>query len=327
MVRLIALVALIACQGSGGGGGGNAGSGSGSTATPPAADAAVVRDAPAGFGNGTAADPDDGGVAPSDAGRTDEPEPPPDPGKQIADLGAIPAWQAVIDRAQLLGRRNQHGVVYGRIGAPILVLGPAPEAVDGGVAIDAGMIASPYVWLVDDTEGNGALGIRVALGSLAAKTGDRVALGGAWMLDEARRWYWKADALQALAAPAAPTDLKDPPWSAPSHDIVMGNGPYGGKFVKYAKDGDAIYFQIVGPSPVRDGDGWPIANELGDAPFAMLVLPGERSSYGGQDMRATDERWRLKRAETYWVRIGKIRDHGPGKPVGMTARTGPVRVN
>jgi hypothetical protein len=325
MVRRIALVALIACQGSGSGGG-TAGSGSGSAGPATPADA-TVRDASVGFGNGTADEPTDGGVAASDASRIDEPEPPPDPGKQIADLGAIPAWQAVIDRAQLLGRRNQHGVVYGRIGPPILVLGPTADAVDGGVAIDAGMIASPYVWLIDDTEGNGALGIRVALGSLAAKAGDRVALGGGWMLDEARRWYWKADALQPLAAAATPSDLKDPPWPAPSHEIVMGNGPYGGKFVKYAKDNDAIYFQIVGPPPVRDGDGWAIANELGDAPFAMLVLPGERSSYGGQDMRAADERWRLKRTETYWVRIGKIRDRGVGKPVGMTARTGPVRVN
>jgi hypothetical protein len=323
------LVAAIACHGACQGGGG--GSGSGSAGSGPAVapiDAAVVRDASAGFGTGGGSELDDAGAgALEDARKLDEPEPPPDPGKQIADLGAIPAWQAVIDRAQLLARRNQHGVVYGRIGPPIMVLGPTPDAIDGGVPVDAGMIASPYVWLVDDVEGNGALGLRVALGSHTAKAGDRVALGGAWALDETRRWYWKVDALQPIGTPATPSDVKDPPWPVPSHEIVMGNGAYGSKFVKYAKDNDAIYFQIVGSPPAREGDGWPIANELGDAPFAMLVLPGERSSYGGQDMRSPDERWQLKRAQTYWVRIGKIRDHGPGKPVGMTARTGPVRVN
>jgi len=35
---------------------------------------------------------------------------PPDPGKQIAELGAIPAWQAVVDRTLYLARRGQKGV-------------------------------------------------------------------------------------------------------------------------------------------------------------------------------------------------------------------------
>ena len=189
------------------------------------------------------------------------------------------------------------------------------------------MIASPYVWLVDDTEGNGALGIRVALGRHAAKQGDRVAIGGGWLLDEARRWYWAADAIQPIAVPATPSELKDPPAAVPGHDIVTGSLPSGARTISVARDNDAVYFQLVGPLPVRDGDGWAVANELGDVPFAMMTLPGERASYGGQDMRAPDERWQLKRAQTYWVRIGKIRGHGPGKPVSVTARTAPVRVN
>src|SRR5829696_3680908 len=73
----------------------------------------------------------------ADAPAIDEPvrEPEPvDPGKLIADLGAISAWQAVIDRAQYLARRGQHGVVYGTLGGPIMVPGPTPELpADAGV--------------------------------------------------------------------------------------------------------------------------------------------------------------------------------------------------
>ena len=46
---------------------------------------------------------------------------------------------------------------------------------------------------------------------------------------------------------------------------------------------------------------------------ALLNLPGERPSYGGQDMRDPDERWVLRRGQTYWVRIGKLRKRGPDK--------------
>jgi hypothetical protein len=70
----------------------------------------------------------DAEAAPEDApARIEEPEPP-DPGKQIADLGAVPAWQAVVDRSQYLERRGQHGVVYGTLGAPVMVLGPTPHS-------------------------------------------------------------------------------------------------------------------------------------------------------------------------------------------------------
>jgi hypothetical protein len=261
-----------------------------------------------------------------------EPEPP-DPGKAIADLGAVSAWQAVIDRAQYLARRGQHGVVFGTVGTPIMVPGPPPPPPppDAGVAakpIDAGLVPSEYVWLVDDTEGNGALAIRVALGKFAdkVKQGDRVALGGAWTLDEARRWYWKVDALQPLP-PAPPSDIKDPP-SPPGHDIQMGNLPQGARTISVAKDGDAVYFMLTGPNqPVMPGEGWPVADSLGSPTFALLNLPGERPSFGGQDLRTPDERWQLKRGQTYWVRIGKIRKPAPDKPALINARTAPVRVN
>ena len=200
---------------------------------------------------------------------------------------------------------------------------PAPPPPAPGVRVDAGMIASPYVWLVDDTEGNGTLGIRVLLGKHTAKEGDRVALGGAWALDDARRWYWKVEALKAVPA-AAPSDVREQA-PVPGHAIRDGSLAPGARTITVARDNDAVYFQLVGPAPANDGDGWAVADELGDTPFALLTFPGERGSYGGQDMRAPDERWQLRRGQTYWVRIGKIRKR-TDKPALIRAVTAPVRV-
>lgn len=307
MVRraLVATAVLAACQGHGGG----------ESHPPVPKDAHIAKPEP----------------PPLDASEEPVREPePPDPGKAIADLGAVSAWQAVVDRAQYLARRGQHGVVYGTIGAPIMVLGPTPEVVaDAGTKpIDAGLVQSDLVWLVDDTEGNGCLAIRVKLGKLADKTkqGDRVALGGAWMLDDKLRWYWAADAMTQLP-PAPPSDIKDPP-SPPGHEILNGNLAQGSRTISVAKDGDAVYFMLTGPNqPVMPGEGWPVSDELGDPTFALLNLPGERPSFGGQDLRTPDERWQLKRGQTYWVRIGKIRRPSPDKPALINARTAPIRVN
>jgi hypothetical protein len=304
----------------------------------------------------------------------------------------------VVDRAQLLGRRGQHGVVLGRVGPPVMVpapvapvapvapagagapglspgggmaaagasvaSGPAtagagvsaagapiravvsaagggsahaapgagPGATPAAAAAGAGsaaaapephLITTAYVWLVDDTEGNGALGIRIALGD-KARQGDRIAAGGAWQLDAERRWYWKPDAIQPLP-PAPPSEPRDPPPPAPSHAIATGPLPPGARTAGVARDNDAIYFQIVGPPPQSDGDGWQIADQLGSPTALVLNLPGERPSYGGQDMRAPDERWQLRRGQTYWVRIGVLHRRA-GKPPTVNARTAPVRV-
>ncbi len=302
VTRAIILLALVACQGN--------------REPQPGSGSPAIEDA------ALAAEPD----ASTPVAPTDAPEEPdvPDPGKRIAELGAIPAWQAVVDRAQLLGRRDQHGVVYGKIGPAVMVL--APPADGSGSAAKPALVASSYVWLIDDTEGNGSLGIRVALGQKSAKLGDRVALGGAWMLDDARRWYWKVDSLQAVP-PGAISDVKEPPPAEPNHAIVNGNLVAGSRTITVARDNDSVYFQLVGRSPTNDGDGWAVANELGDTVYALLVLPGERASFGAQDMRAADERWALKRGQTYQVRIGRIRSRGPDKPVVIHARTAPVRVN
>jgi hypothetical protein len=297
--RLVAMVLVMAaCQGKGRDA--DPGAASGSAPPPPPTDVAIVADA--------ALPPEDGPKKP------DEPEPP-DPGKVIAELGAISAWQAVIDRAQLLLRRGQRGVVYGRVGAAITV---------NDKTTDAGLVATPYVWLVDDTEGNGTLGIRVKLDD-KAKEGDRVALEGAWDLDADRKWFWHVAKVTAVP-PAAPSELKDPPAPVPTHVIANGELPNGARTISVAKDGDAVYFQIVGPAPTTEGDGWQVADELGNPTFALMNLPGERASYGGQDMKQADERWTLKRGQTYWVRIGKLRKRGADKPALVNARTAPVRV-
>lgn len=274
-----------------------------------------------------AADEGDAGTKP------EEPEVP-DPGRQLAQLDAVPAWQTIVDRANYLERRGQHGVAYGVLGPPVMVLGPPPVAPsDAGVQRlpDAGMVASEYTWLVDDTEGNGALAIRVQLGTFggALVAGDRVALGGAWVLDESRRWYWKVDALTKLppAPPPDPAAAIDPP-SPPGHDIpVVDRIPSGSRTIAFARDNDLVFFTVNGRPPAIDGEGWPVSNELGDPVFALLNLPGERPSFGAQDFRTPDERWQLRRGWMYSVRIGKIRKSAdPLKPASINARTSPVRI-
>lgn len=332
MVTSRALVACLlvastvaACQGNGKG----SAEGSGSAVGSGSASAHLVD----------ARGPADAALPPEDTDRrrVDEPEPTPDPSKLIADLNAVPAWQAVIDRAALLGRRGQRGVVYGRLGSAVMIPAPPPPPPPPpppgtppprpAAPVDAGVIASPYLWLVDDTEGNGTLGIRVELASkLAGKAteGERVALGGAWELDAAHRWFWRADALDKLPPPPA-SDLKEPQPAVPSHAIARGELPAGARTLSLAKDGDAVYFQIVGPAPTTEGDGWAVADELGNPTFALMNFPGERASYGGHDMRQPDERWVLRRGQTYTVRIGKLRKR-TGKPALVNARTAPVRV-
>ncbi|HMG20463.1 MAG TPA: hypothetical protein VK607_04070 [Kofleriaceae bacterium] len=320
MRALVAAILCAACQGqpaSQGAGSGSGSAGAPRDAAPPAADAPVAASDAA------------GSAAAAATGERDEPDVP-DPGRVIAELGAIPAWQAVVDRAQLLGRRGLHGVVYGRVGPAVLVAATAPPPsppVDAGLVpsppVDAGLVPSPHVWLIDDTDGNGALGIRIAVNG-KAREGDRIAAGGAWQLDPERRWFWKPDAIQPLP-PAPASDVKDPPPPVPGHAIATGALPPGARTASVARDNDAIYFQIVGPSPASDGDGWQIADQLGSPAVLVLNLPGERSTYGGQDMRAADERWQLRRGQTYWVRIGRLHKHA-GKPTQVNARTAPIRV-
>jgi hypothetical protein len=311
------------------------GSGSGSSAAPP-----VVAEGSDAVGSAAP-------ISTSPATPADGDEPATD-AEQLA-LGAIPAWQAVVDRAELLLRRKQHGVVIGVIGDPISAdeLPPAPGQTDDdddetdndGATTGAGSAGSgtagfgsaarplqgpPLTWLVDDTDGNGSLAIRVAFSEDVPAKGTRVAVGGGWTLTPDRRWYWKADALSKVGPPASPpAPLAEPPVP-PGRVIGKGDPPPGSRPVKKATDNGIITFQVVG-APEGEGDGWRIANELGDPPAAILYLPGERISYGGHDLRSPDERWRLKRGTTYWVRIGKIKKRTGTLPPLMWARTPPTK--
>lgn len=314
MVRALAIAcAFVACQGKGG-----------ETYDAPAGSAVKpVGSANVGFGKRDAGS----NVGSDDDKAQPKPDVPPgnvDPDKVLAELGAIPAWQAVVDRAQLLARRKQHGVAYGKVGPPIMmtapVLEPSPNA---GVHVDAGLVPSPYVWLIDESEDHGCLAIRVKFPAKKPNDGDLVAVGGAWELDDAHAWYWKVDTVTALPWAIA-NDLKSIKPSPPGHVISEGYFPPGVRKISLAKDNDVVYFQVVGPPPAVDGDGWPVADELGNPVAALLNLPGERPAYGGLDMRAPDERWTLKRGQTYWVKIGVVHKHGPDKPAVMNARTAPV---
>jgi hypothetical protein len=269
-------------------------------------------------------------AAHADAAEVSPPPPPDEPeqvaANQISELGAVPAWQAVVDRGHYLARRGEHGVVYGTLGAAIMEAAPAAASGPGDAGvIDAGLVASPYSWLVDDTEGNGCLAIRVAFAGKAGavKAGDRIAVDGAWALDDRRDWYWKAGAITPL--PAAPPSGLAEPAVAPGHTIANGELPNGARTIGVAKDGDAVYFTVVGTPPATDGDGWQVADELGSPVVALMNMPGERASYGAQDLRSADERWHLRRGQTYWVRIGHLHKHGD-KPTTVNARTAPVRV-
>lgn len=308
-VACLALAALAACQGQ-----------RGEPSGKPAAGAA--RDAGSGDAPGVASrdggDEGDGGadgalVGSSGAGSAADEEPAAPPasvGQLIADLGAIPAWEGVVQRGQLLARRNQRGVLYGRIG---------PAAGEGN-----------QVWLIDDTEGEGCLAARVAFPGAPPPDGARVAVTGAWVLPAGpgSRWVWQAERSTGLPEEARGGRSRDGA-SAPSpigHEPVAAPRPAEAVPISRAKDGDLVAFQVLA-APRRLGEAWLVGDQLGSPPVAMLALPGDRQSYGGMDFRQPDEQWRLRRGVTYVVRIGKVRRKDPTKPATINALNAPIKIS
>lgn len=229
------------------------------------------------------------------------------PGTVAASLGAIPVWQAVVDRDRYLLRRNQQAVIAGRVGG---------EAIAPGAR---GVVR----WLVDESEGNGSLAVRIAVTSNKPPAeGDRIAVAGAWALDDQRRWYWQVASLSPLEDPP-PSAPPDPP-SSPGHVIATGSPPSGWKPISKARDGGIVTFGVV-RTPSGEGDGWLVGDDSFSTPFAYLYLPGERPSYGGHDLRQPDERWVLKRGVTYWVRIDRVRRRTPEDLARIKATTAPVK--
>ncbi|MCB9561098.1 MAG: hypothetical protein H6708_11885 [Kofleriaceae bacterium] len=303
MAVAAAAAGLLRCQGGGGGRRHDA------PAPADATPAAVTGDGDG--GDGAAADPGDSDPSlPTESG---EPPDSVDPDQAVADLGAIPAWRAVVDRDQYLARRGDVGVVFGRVGGPVPPP-PLPRGADG----DAGVPPpTGLTWLVDETEGNGALAIKVRLDDPAPAPGTRLAVRGAWELDEARHWFWRAAATTVLPDDPDARPAKDPP-AAPGLVVVKLAPP--GKTVAppQAKDGDLLEFTVV-RTPARVGDGWGVSDRRWGTLMGYLVLPGERGSYGGHDLRGADEGWALRKGGTYWVRLGRVRRKGDDPPVFSAA--------
>jgi hypothetical protein len=279
----------------------------------------------------------------ADAAAAPEPAEPPapvDPGpleleRLIADdgdeaealrrVGAVPAWQAVVERGRYLARRGQQGVVFGRL--------------DGPVAEPP----SSYRWLIDETEGEGALAIRLAIDPrMAVAEGQRVAAWGAWHLDAERRWYWQAERLALLSAAAGTPSDPGTPTSATSGTPtsatpgvasiarlaipVIEQAPTSAVPVSRLEGDGEILFEIRG-SPRHPTDGREIADPGDTKTVARLLLPGEQPAYGGQEYRSPDEYWQLDPSTVYTVAVRRQRRvPADGLPL-LQARGIPRRVS
>jgi hypothetical protein len=199
---------------------------------------------------------------------------PPDTAESSLLEHAVPAWQAVLDRASLLARRGQRGAAYGRV-----------ATIDGAT------------WLIDETAAARGLGIRIA-GAGAARLelspGQRVLAFGAWEAVD-RRWVWKVERLVALRA--AEREMAAPA-AAPLPGTLVTSGA--------APEGARVFWVVA--APVKAGDGWTIADEKDGPPVATLLLPGEMlgAPYGGLDYLAPEERWTLARGKPYAAPVAEV---------------------
>lgn len=212
-----------------------------------------------------------------------------DEAEMLRRLGAVPAWQAVVERGQYLARRGQKGAVFGRLGA----------LVDG--------TATDQHWLIDETEGEGALAIRLAFDPrLVVEEGQRVAAWGAWHLDTEHRWYWQAERMGLLPVASGQPLALAPGLVIPSIE----RAPEAAVPVsQLAADGE-ILFEIRG-APREPTDGWEIRAPGDLKAVARLLLPGEKPSYGSQDYRVADEHWKLVPGKLYTVAVRRQRNPRP----------------
>jgi hypothetical protein len=282
-------------------------------------------DAPAPPGPGAAVD---GGAARDATSADAPPVAAADDGDVTATASStVPAWQAVIDRDLYLERRGQAAVVSGVVAGdatypPPPAPPPPPPARPGQLPPPDAQPPPPpgpkLVWLADDTEGDGSLAIRVLFAE-PPTVGAHLAVAGAWTLDDQRRWYWRATAVSPIAGPAPVLT------STAGHAVDAVDAPGGTRPVTKPKEGGTISFQVL-TLPRRPGEGWKVADELGDPIAAILMLPGERPSYGGHDLRQDDEQWVLRRGVSYWVKIGKVRIRKPDEPPVIRATGAPHRI-
>jgi len=228
----------------------------------------------------------------------------------LRSAGVVPAWDAVIDRWRYLARRGHEGAVFGRLGEK----------------------AGAHHWLIDETSGAGSLGIRAALPARAdLEVGDSLVLRGAWRVDQERRWYWQAVRIERLPASVeAGTDEEPDPYAGqPGHVIkAIARRPKGAiRVSEVTQAGGDVTFGVVRRPPLY-GDGWEISDRSDWRPVGILMLPGERKPYGGQDFMTDHERWRLDKGVQYTVRIRRWR---PARKEGelpiMRAISAPMRID
>ena len=196
----------------------------------------------------------------------------------LAALGARPAWTAVTRRADLLERRAQSGAVIGRLGR-----------------------RGDQLWLADESRGDGALAIRVAVpAELAVKPPFRAVVWGAWRA-EGDHWVWAAQRIEKLrggaALPARNPGLVPMPGAAPAGALPISE--------LSAAGGDALFVPVA--EPLRAHAGWPVADTADADAALILFLPGEDPIYGGQNYLGADERWQLEVGQLYSAPIGRRR--------------------
>lgn len=239
----------------------------------------------------------------------------------LRQMGAISPWDAVVNRGDYLGRRGKQGAIHGRLGQ---LTDP-----DG---------SSGHRLLIDETEGAGSLAVRVSYdrdmdpdSGLAPE--QRVLVWGAWHVDDHLRWYWKAARIARLEA--RELDIPEEDRSLPGHHIATVESPPEGALPVSEAMAEPrfrptnIVFKVIRPSgkpPESRFTGWEISDDTGRKPVARLYLPGERESYGAQDMRSPDEHWNLERNARYVVKVKRLVPPRAGQLARLEALNAPRRI-
>jgi hypothetical protein len=225
----------------------------------------------------------------------------------LHQVGARPIWALAIDRRVALARRGQRAAAWGRV-----VVSPQGET-----------------YLMDETEGDGALGGRFDPGDAPIAAGDRVVAFGAWRAEPEppHRWVWIAD--QVLRLPEVPSSEPTAyAAAAPGHAIeTLPALPDGAIVIESLPDeGGGTFFQVI-RAPGRAGEGWVIAGRSHWPPAALLVLPGEREPYGAQDLLSDRERWHLEPKISYALRVAPWkRPRKPDELPVLRALSAPKRI-
>lgn len=223
--------------------------------------------------------------------------------KALLRVGALAAWEGVIQRYKFLARRGGVGIIWGLVGKEI----------------------GAYRWLIDETGGSGSLAVRLAgIDKFEVAEGDRLVAWGSWKVDEQRKWIWDVRKLAKL-----PAHKKSKPQLTafePGHQIQsIETRPKGSVPVSVLKRHGDITFEVIAP-PKKHGDGWLIGDKAKWRKIAYLYLPGERRVYGGQEYFSTDELWQLEEKTRYTVKVKRFHKRTDGKPSKMHAITPPRKI-